>query len=107
MNRSFNFGAFPKKIDSTTVIVDIIFKLASIGITRTSFSDIEDTFKKSMSDVENVEKEIEDAMLFASARNYIAYSDRDLVIITINKQNALEKLKNNKVPVLVKKQKNK
>lgn len=107
MNRSFNFGAFPKKIDSTTVIVDIIFRLASIGITRTSFSDIEDTFKKSMSDVENVEKEIEDAMLFASACNYIAYDNKEDVIITISKEEAIEKLKNNKVPVLVKKQKNK
>lgn len=107
MNNSFNFGEFPKKIDSTTIVLDIIFNLASMGITRSSFSDIEKTFKNIMPNVEDIKKEVNNAMLLASACNYIAYDNKETVIITISREEALEKLEDRNVPVLVKKEKDK
>lgn len=104
MNRSFKFGDFPKKIDSTAVILNTIFNMASVDITKVPFSEFEENLVKYIPDLLEVEKETINGLLLASLLNYIVYDkEKKLIHITISKEDALKKLESNKVPVLVKK----
>ncbi len=100
------YEQFPKKIDSTAVVLNIIFNLASVGITKTTFSDIREGLKKTIHDILYIEKEVENALLYASLFNYVAFN-KENIIITISKEEALEKIKYRNASVLVKKERDK
>ncbi|HOZ54319.1 MAG TPA: hypothetical protein PKY25_03225 [Bacilli bacterium] len=99
-----NYKEFPKKVDSTTVVLNTIFNLASVGSRKVPFSDIEEQLVKIKPDTLEVEKEVRNGLLFASLYNYIVIDkEKRIVHITISKEDAEEKLNESKALVLVKK----
>lgn len=108
MNRSFKFGEFPKKIDSTAVILNTIYNMASIDIKTVPFKEFEENLVKFIPDLLETEKETTNGLLYASVLNYIYFDkEKKLIHIVISKEEAIEKLSSKGAPVLVKKEKDK